>query len=170
MRAEKQSISGEYLERLNVSPFFIVVDYTGLRVGPMTEFRKRLQSAGAEVHVVKNSLFRVAAREAGIADLGHPLVGQLAVITGQKDVSGAAKVVKTFHAEFERPIMRFGFLDNEPLSAEQLQMLADLPSLDVLRAGLLGVIMAPARNLAVVLNAPGAQIARVLKAHVEKSQ
>jgi len=63
MRAEKQIISGEYLARLNSSPFFIVVDYTGLRVGPMTELRKRLQKAGAEIHVVKNTIFRIAAKK-----------------------------------------------------------------------------------------------------------
>ena len=56
----------EYLTRLNASPFFIVVDYQGLKVGPMTELRKRLNKAGAEMHVVKNSIFRIAAKEAGV--------------------------------------------------------------------------------------------------------
>src|SRR3954468_15968535 len=101
MRAEKQAISEEYLKRLNASPFFIVVDYKGLKVGPITELRKRLGRAGAEMHVVKNSVFTLAAREAGVSDLGGALAGQLAVVTGQRDVSSAAKVVKSFHAEFE---------------------------------------------------------------------
>lgn len=170
MRAEKNSISGEYLTRLNASPFFFVVDYTGLRVGPFTELRKRLNQAAAEVHVVKNSLFRLAAKEAGIADLGQPLEGQLAVVTGQKDVSAAAKALKNFHAEFERPVVRFGFLNNEPLSATDINTLADLPSIDVLRAKLLGVLMAPAQKLAAVLNTPGSQLARVIKARVDKGQ
>src|SRR5688572_27017751 len=103
MRAEKQIISSEYITRLNSSPFFIVVDYTGLRVGPMTELRKRLHKAGAEIHVVKNTLFRIAAKEAGVTDLGSTLTGQIAVVTGQKDVSSAAKVIKTFASEFEKP-------------------------------------------------------------------
>lgn len=170
MRAEKTSISGEYLSRLSASPYFFVVDYTGLKVGPFTELRKRLNQAGAEVHVVKNSLFRIAAKEAGIADLGQPLAGQLAVVTGQKDVSAAAKVVKNFHAEFERPVIRFGFLNNEPLSGTDLNMLADLPSLDVLRSKILGVLMAPAQKLAAVLNTPGSQLARVIKARVDKGE
>ena len=55
MRAEKQILSKEYAARLNASPFFIVVDYRGLKVGPITELRKRLLKAGAEMHVVKNS-------------------------------------------------------------------------------------------------------------------
>ena len=77
MRAEKQFISSEYLTRLNSSPFFIVVDYTGLRVGPMTELRKRLFKAGAEIHIVKNTLFRIAAKEAGVADLGASLARKM---------------------------------------------------------------------------------------------
>ena len=65
MRPEKQSLTKEYLARLNASPFFIVVDYRGLKVSQITELRKRLNQAGAEVHVVKNSIFRIAAKEAG---------------------------------------------------------------------------------------------------------
>src|SRR5262245_57200167 len=108
MRAEKKIISNEYIARLNSSPFFLVLDYQGLKVGHMTELRKRLGKAGAEIHVVKNSLFRLAAKEAGVADLGDTLTGQLAVLTGQRDVSVVAKALKTFQAEFEKPKIRFG--------------------------------------------------------------
>src|ERR1039457_6499435 len=111
MRLEKQNLSKEYLSRLNASPFFIVVDYKGLNVGHMTELRKRLNKAGAEVHVVKNSLFRIAAKEAGVADLNETLAGQIAVVTGQRDISTAAKVVKTFGAEFDRLKIKFGYLN-----------------------------------------------------------
>ena len=82
MREEKKLISAEYISRLNASPFFLVVDYRGLGVAQFTELRKRLRKAGGEVHVVKNTIFRVAAKEAGIADLSGALSGQLAVITG----------------------------------------------------------------------------------------
>src|SRR5580698_9521015 len=110
MRAEKQYLTRKYAARLNASPFFIVVDYKGLKVGPMTELRKRLNRAGSEIHVVKNSLFRIAAKEAGVGDLNGALSGQLAVITGQKDVSSAAKVVKNFNAEFDKLKIKFGYL------------------------------------------------------------
>src|SRR5258706_608095 len=115
MRPEKKNISAEYLKRINASPFFIVVDYQGLKVGPMTELRKRLNKAGAEMHVVKNSIFRLAVKEAGVADLSGVLAGQLAVVTGQRDVSSAAKVVKTFSSEFEKPKIKFGYLNNQRL-------------------------------------------------------
>src|SRR5512140_3536555 len=103
MRAEKQFIGQEYVARLNTSPFFMVVDYRGLSVGHFSELRKRLGKTGSQIHVVKNSIFRIAAKEAGLADLGGPLTGQLAVVTGQRDVSAAAKVIKTFQSEFDRP-------------------------------------------------------------------
>src|SRR5215213_10298094 len=131
MRAEKQVISSEYVARLNASPFFIVVDYTGLKVGPMTELRKRLHKAGAEIHVVKNTIFRIAAKEAGVADLAGSLNGQIAVVTGQRDVSAAAKVLKTFASEFEKPKTRFGFLNNQRLESAVIAELADLPPLEV---------------------------------------
>jgi len=170
MRPEKQYISSEYLTRLNASPYFIVVDYRGLKVGPITELRKRLIKAGAEMHVVKNSLFRLAVKEAGVADLGTTLTGQLAVVTGQRDVSSAAKVVKTFSAEFDKPKIRFGYLKNQRLESADIVALADLPSIEVLRSKLLGVIMAPATKLATIINTPATQLARVLAARVAKGE
>src|SRR5437868_7356406 len=136
MRAEKQFISKEYLGRLNASPFFIVVDYTGLKVGPVTELRKRLNKAGAEVHVVKNSIFRIAAKESGVTDLNGSLSGQMAVVTGQKDISTSAKVVKTFASEFDKLKIKFGYLNNSRLGDTDIIALADLPSIEVLRSKL----------------------------------
>ena len=175
MRAEKQNLTQEYLKRLNASPFFIVVNYQGLKVGPITELRKRLGRGGAEIHVVKNSLFRIAAKEAGVADLNGGLSGQVkaseipsswsfaarlagpgtvlflpwheyfaAPFTGQRDVSAAAKVVKNFNAEFDKLKIKFGYLNNNRLEASDLIALADLPSIEVLRGKLLGVLQAPA--------------------------
>src|SRR5215467_11783660 len=126
MRLEKKTLTKEYLTRLNGSPFFIVVDYKGLKVGHMTELRKRLNKAGAEVHVVKNSIFRIAAKEAGVADLNGTLAGQLAVVTGKKDISTAAKVVKTFNAEFEKLKVQFGYLNSKRLADKDILALADL--------------------------------------------
>jgi len=168
MRAEKQNISAEYINRLNASPFFIVVDYQGLKVGPITELRKRLNKAGAEMHVVKNSIFRIAAKEAGVADLTGTLAGQLAVVTGRQDVSSTAKVLKTFSSEFEKPKVKFGYLNSQRLESKDLMTLADLPSIEVLRSKLLGLLNTPATKLVQILNTPATQLARVLKAKAEK--
>ena len=168
MRAEKKFLTQEYVARLNASPFFIVVNYTGLKVGPITELRKRLTKAGAEIHIVKNSIFRLAAKEAGVAELNGELAGQVAVITGQKDVSAASKVLKNFGAEFDKLKVRFGYLNNNRLQPADLATLADLPSIEVLRGKLLGVLQAPATKLAMLLNTPASQLVRVLQARVEK--
>src|SRR5438105_5271783 len=168
MRAEKQNITKEYLARLNASPFFIVVDYKGLKVSHFTELRKRLTKAGAQIHIVKNSIFRLAAKEAGVSDLNGSLSGQLAVVTGQRDISTAAKVVKTFGAEFDRLKMQFGYLNNERLEQPSLLKLADLPSMEVLRGQFLGVLNAPASTFVRLLNTPASQLASVLQARQDK--
>lgn len=170
MRAEKANLTQEYLTRLGESPFFIVVDYQGLKVEHMTELRKRLQGVGSEVHVVKNSIFQIAAKEAGVGEFNGALTGMLAVVTGEKDVSAAAKVVKNFGAEFDRLKVHFGFLDNERLEGAELSRLADLPSLDVMRAQLLGTFTAPASTLVRLINTPASQMARVLQARVDKGE
>src|SRR5256886_5331772 len=168
MRAEKQFITKEYVLRLNASPFFMVVDYKGLTVGQFTELRKRLNKAGSEVHVVKNSIFRIAAKEAGVADLSGSLAGQLAVVTGQRDISAAAKTLKTFQSEFEKPRLKFGYLNKQRLENAGLMALADLPSIEVLRGRLLGLFSAPAAALARLVHTPATQLARVLQARADK--
>ncbi len=167
MRLEKQNLTKEYVARVNTSPFFLVVDYRGLKVEHLTELRKRLNKAGAEVHIVKNSIFRIAVKEAGIADLAGALVGQMAVVTGKKDISAAAKVVKTFTAEFEKPKIKFGYLNSQRLADKDIIALADLPSIEVLRGKLLGVLNAPATKLVALMNTPASQLVRVLQAKAD---
>jgi large subunit ribosomal protein L10 len=168
MRAEKKILTKDYVARLNASPFFIVVNYKGLKVAHLTELRKRLVQAGAEVHVVKNSIFRVAAKEAGVGDLNGALTGQMAVVTGKKDISAAAKALKNFAAEFDKLKFKFGYLNNQRLEEAAIVALADLPSLDVLRAKILGLLVAPATKLVILINTPASQLAQVIKAKSEK--
>jgi len=170
MRAEKKILTKEYLTRLNASPFFIVIGYTGLKVAHLTEFRSRLRKVGAEVHIVKNSIFAIAAKEAGVTDLNGSVSGQIAVVTGQKDISAAAKAVKNFGAEFDKLKVKFGYLNNKRIAEAELMTLADLPSIEVLRSKLLGVLNAPATKLVVLLNTPGSQLARVIKAKADKGE
>lgn len=168
MRAEKQFLTQEYLGRLNASPFFLAVDYTGLKVAQLTTLRRRLAEAGAELHVVKNTIFRHAAKQAGI-ELPGPLEGPVAVVTGRKDVTLAAKTLKTFAAaEQDKPKVRFGYLNNQRLEASMIMALADLPSREVLQAKLLGLMQAPATQLVALLNTPASQLARVLQARADQ--
>ena len=168
MRPEKQNLTKEYIARLNAAPFFIVVNYKGMKVAHLTELRKRLGKAGAEIHIVKNSVFRIAAKEAGVGDLNGTLTGQLAVVTGRRDISTAAKVVKIFGAEFDRLKVHFGYLNNQRLEQPEIMVLADLPSMEVLRGTLLGLFNAPTSSLVRLLNTPAGQMARLLQARVDK--
>jgi large subunit ribosomal protein L10 len=170
MRAEKKHLTSEYVARLNASPFFIVVGYQGLKVSHLTELRKRLTQAGAEIHIVKNSVFSVAAKEAGLGDLNGSLAGQLAVVTGKKDISAAAKAMKNFNAEFDKLKLKFGYLNNQRLEEASIIALADLPSLDVLRATLLGLLNSPATSLVQLISTPATQLAQVIKAKAEKPE
>lgn len=156
------------LERINGSPFLLVADYTGMTVPQFTELRVRLRATGAEFHVAKNSFVKRAAADASLpGEIGAILAGQTAVVTGGSDVCAAAKVVKGFHKEFNRPQIKGGALDGAVLDAAQVQALADLPPKEVLQAQLLGVLQGPARQLVTVLNEPLASLARVLQAKAD---
>jgi len=167
MRPEKASIVADVQTKLKNSPFLLIADYSGMQVKHFEELRTRLAAVGAECHVVKNSFVKRAIKDLGLPELNGALTGQTAMVTGESDICSAAKVLKTFVAEFTKPPVKAGILDNAILSAEQVQALADLPSREVLQATLLGLLLAPATSLVRVLNEPGTSLARVLKAKAE---
>ena len=167
MHPDKATIVDDLQVKLNASPFLFVADYTGLKVGQFAELRNRLWNAGARCHVVKNTFLKRAAASAGLPELGD-IKGQSAIIVGDRDVAAAAKVLKTFAAEFKKPAVKLGIVDKAVVSAEQIGAIADLPSRDVLLATLLGVLNAPASKLVRVLNEPASSLARLLKAKAEK--
>jgi large subunit ribosomal protein L10 len=169
MHPAKASVVTDLNKRLNDSPFFFVADYTGLDVIQFSELRTRLDKAGARCQVVKNSYLRLAVKGAGLPDLGE-LRGQNAIVTGEKDVAAAAKVLKNFTAEFKKPTVRTGVVDRLIVSSEQIQAIADLPSRDVLLSQLLGVLSAPASKLVRLLNEPASQLARVLQAKADQGE
>lgn len=167
MHPDKETIVSNLNQKLNASPFLFVTDYTGLKVDQFAELRTRLYNVGAKCQVVKNSFLRLAVKEAGLPELGE-LAGQTAIVTGDKDVAAAAKVLKTFAAEFQKPTVKVGVVDRLVVSKEQIQTIADLPSREVLLATLLGTLQAPASKLVRLLNEPASQLARVLKAKADK--
>jgi len=167
MRPEKTLIVADIRERLKASPYLIVVDYTGMKVPHFEELRTRLAAAGSRLSVVRNTFLKIAADELSMPDLNGALVGQTAVVTGDVDICAAAKVLKTFTAEFQKPAVRAAVLDNNPLTPEQVNELASLPSKDVLRAKLLGLLLTPAGQLVRTLNEPAASLARVLQAKAD---
>lgn len=170
MNPDKKIIVDELLARVNGSPFLLVVDYSGMSVPQFSELRGRLSEGGAECHVAKNRYIKLALEEAGEPALDDILNGQTAFITGEADVCAAAKVVKNFAKEFEKPAIRGGLLDGEVLDESKVKALADLPSREVILSNLLNVINQPGTMLARVLNEPGASLARVVKAKNDKEE
>lgn len=168
MRPEKSTIVDDIGQALSGSPFLIVADYAGLKVKHFAELRKRLAESGAECHVVKNSLLRRALATVDWPEISDCLKGQNAMITGPSDICAAAKVLKAFSAEFTKPEIRGGILDRTVLNVEQIKLMADLPSKEILQGQLLGVLLAPATKLVRVLNEPAASLARLLKAKADK--
>ena len=169
MRPEKPTIVEDVKIRLNNSPFLIVVEYGGMNVNHFAELRTRLAGAGASLTVVKNTFLRRSIKDAGYPELDAHLTGQTAFVVGEKDICASAKILKTFSAEFEKPKIRAGILDNSVLEVAEVLALADLPSKEVLQAQLLGLLLQPATQLVRTLNEPAASLARVLAAKVKEA-
>src|SRR6266513_2244908 len=168
MRPEKASIVSDLSEKLKHSPFVLVADYQRMRVGDFGELRTWLAPVGAEVHVVKNNFLKRAMTNSGFPDVGDRLIGQTAIVTGEKDVAPVAKIFKTFATEFKIAALKVGFVNRAILSTAELETLADLPPREILRAQFLGLLLSPATRLVRLLNEPGSALARVLKAKAEK--
>jgi large subunit ribosomal protein L10 len=164
MNPDKKIIVDQLLERVNQSPFVLVVDYNGMTVPQFSELRNRLSEGGAECHVAKNTHMKRVLSEAGLPDLSEALVGQTAFITGEEDVCAAAKAVANFAKEFQLPVVKGGVLDGAVIDQAQIAALADLPPREVLLGQLLGTINAPAEKLLRTLNEPGGSLLRVINA------
>lgn len=167
MRPEKTHIVSDIREKLQASPYLLIVDFSGMKVPHFETLRSRLSDAGARMSVVRNTFLRIAAKDLNLPELENSMAGQTAMVTGEEDICAAAKIIKSFAAEFKMPAVRAGVLDNAALSASQVEELAELPSKDVLRAKLLGLLQTPASQFVRILNEPGASLARVLKAKGE---
>lgn len=151
MNPDKKIILSGLLERVNASPYLIVIDYTGLTVQQFTELRNRLSAAGSSCTVAKNSYMRKVLADAGLPDIGDSLVGQTAFVLGDSEVFAAAKAIKNFEKEFKKPEMRVGILGNAVLDTDKLKAIADIPSREAVLSQLLATILEPASRIARVV-------------------
>jgi large subunit ribosomal protein L10 len=170
MRPEKTNIVSDLSEELKESSFVLVADYQHMKVDDFSELRKRLAGAGAEIHVVKNSFLKRAMADSGFPAGDSKLTGQTAVVTGKTDVAPVAKAFKTFVTEFKKAMLKLGFIDRAAVSTAELEVLADLPPENVLRAQLLGLLLSPATKLVRLLNEPASSLARLLNAKASKGE
>jgi large subunit ribosomal protein L10 len=168
-KTEKQEVIDALHADFGKSPHAILVDFRGLTVPAVTEFRRKVRQSGSSYRVVKNSLALRAAKGTAYEKLGDKFEGTTGVAYTGSDPVMLAKVLVDFAKDNPNLVVKAGLVSgSQLLDAEGVKALSTMPSLPEMRAKLLGLLQTPATNLVRVLNAPGGKMARVLAAHQEK--
>jgi large subunit ribosomal protein L10 len=166
MRAEKKYLIAEVESHLKKSDYVILANFTGVTVADAADLRAKLAAEKAEFHVVKNSSLRVAAKALGLPDIDAALVGPTAVVVGGRNSPGVAKVLRQFFKEKQKLEIKSGVLGKQLITARQVEQLADMPPLEVMRAQLLGLLNQPAGMFVRIINAVPQGVVNVLQARV----
>ena len=157
MRPEKKYLVEEAKSRLSASDFLFLVNFTGVTVKAAAEFREALAKAGAQYHVVKNSIIALAAKELGLPDMSEVLAGPTGIVSGGEDAAAVAKAVVEFFKARENSEVKLGYFDGKLMNKAEVEYLGSLPSLPEMRAKFLSL-----------LNTPASQMVRVLFVKMEK--
>jgi large subunit ribosomal protein L10 len=166
-RAQKIEQVGELKDKFARATSVYVADYRGLNVPAMNILRRRIRNEGRgdyEYRVAKNSILRRAADGSRVADIATHFEGPTVIALSYGDPVGLAKILTEFAKDHEALRLRGGMLDGKPVTVAAIGTLATLPSLNALRAKLVGLIQAPATQLARLVSEPGAQLARLVLA------
>ncbi len=153
MREAKKYLLTEVEKHLDKSDYFFLVDYTKINVPDTKELRDALTKHGAEYHVVKNSSLQVVAKKRSLPDVSEHLTGQVALIVGGKNPTGVAKALKEFSKAKEKLSIKAGVMSLKKVSAEEINFMADLPSMEALRSQFLALISEGASSFVRILDA-----------------
>lgn len=164
-RAQKQELIGTMHTSFSEAGIVIVSHYKGLTVAQADELRGKVRAAGAKFKVTKNRLTKLALADTAYAPLADMFTGPTAIAYANDDPVGVSKALTEFAKKNEAFVILGGALGAQSLKVKDIEALAELPSLDELRAKLVGMIKTPATRIACVLQAPGSQVARVISAH-----
>ena len=167
-KQRKDELIAQYVDWVKRSQVVIITEYTGLSMKGIDDLRGKMRATGAELHIVKNTLGKVAFDQAGLKSPARFLESSTAVAFAFQDAPATAKAMSEFARTSEFVKIKGGYLDGSPITAEGVKALAELPPLPVVRAQLLGTIMAPASKLVRTLAEPARQLAAVIKAYAEK--
>ena len=168
-RAGKNELVAALNAVFKTTKVVVVAHYSGLSVAQMQTLRRQMKHAGAAVKVAKNRLAKIALDGTDVATIA-PLLKGPTLIAYSGDPVAAPKVAVDFAKANERFVILGGAMGKTPLNSDGIKALAALPSLDELRAKMIGLIQAPATKLAQLLNAPGTQLARVVQAYADKGE
>jgi large subunit ribosomal protein L10 len=162
-RADKEAAVAELADEFRNSSGAVLTDYRGLSVDDLQALRRALGD-NATYAIVKNTLTKIAAEDAGIDSIADLLVGPSAIAFVKGDVVETAKGLRDFGRTNEALVIKGGYLEGNSVTADEINRLADLESRDVLLAKLAGAMQASLQNAASLFNAPLADAARVLGA------
>jgi len=166
-RAQKRETVAELKRTFDETQVVVITRNLGLTVAQSTQLRNRMREAGARFRVTKNRLALIALDGTRYAPIGDMLTGPTALATSDDPVA-AAKAAVDFARTNDRLEIVGGAMGDTLLDASGVKALAELPSLDELRARIVGLIQAPAAKIARTVNEPGAQLARLFAAYAAK--
>ncbi len=168
-RAEKKEAVTALNDVFKTTSVVVVAHYSGLTVAQMQNLRKRMRDAGAKVQVSKNRLVKIAIEGTSSASISGLMTGPT-LIAYSDDPVAAPKVAVAFAKDFDKLVILGGAMGQTTLNVDAVRSLATMPSLDELRARLLGLIVAPATKIAQLTTAPAAKLARVFTAYADKDK
>ena len=168
-RAEKKAAIAALNGVFKASNVVVVAHYSGLTVAQMQKLRTQMKLAGASVKVSKNRLAKIALEGTDVVAIGPMLKGPTVIATSNDPVA-APKVAVEFAKANEKFVIVGGSMGKTVLNVDGVKALASLPSLDELRAKIVGLLVAPATKIAQLANAPAGKLARVIQAYASKGE
>jgi len=166
-RAEKREFVSAMHEAFSGAGAVVVAGYTGLTVSEISAFRAKVKAAGGTVKVAKNRLAKIALQGTEAEHMGVFFKGQTLVVYSNDPIA-APKVAVEFAKANEKFVILGGAMGTTSLDVEGVKALASMPSLDELRAKIVGLVQAPATKVVQVISAPAGQLARVFGAYAAK--
>jgi large subunit ribosomal protein L10 len=172
LRTEKERVVAELAKQLGDSETLMVADYRGLTMPEIDELRSRLLEAGARFRVVKNTLTKLAAEQAGTTDVLQLIDGPTAIafLDAEGDPVAVAKVLNEVARANDVLVIRGGLLEGTIVGEDEIKRLATLPPADVLRAQLVGAVAAPLTTVVGLFTAPLRDLVGVLDARIRELQ
>ena len=168
-RIAKEKVVSDLTKKFDESNFFILTHNNGLSVHEITSLRDKLRESGSTFKVVKNSLAKIAVNDTKVKDLSEYFKGPLAIVFSE-ELTSQPKIISDFTKDNENLSIVGGFMDGEIIDKEIISKLASLPSLDTLRAKIIGSLTSSASKIAGIVNKPGGQIAQVLSAKSQSGE
>jgi large subunit ribosomal protein L10 len=165
-RARKEELVAQYTEILDRTEGFIVTEYRGLKMNAFHDIRKVLREKDASFVVTKNRLFKIALENKGLPVPDELLTGPVAVGFAHSDLPGVVKILLDKRKQMDLLVLKGGMMGQSVFGEDDLKTLSELPTLDEVRAQLLGMLVQPMQSLVSVLNAPPQNLVNVLNAGV----